>query len=102
MSMRRGRRDGSRRIVEIRPNEARAIGEPQIGCELSSRNDRGRREVQAHDLCPALRQLQGVCAEMALKVEDMLALDRPELRLFNRVETAAPRAQARQIVAAGA
>jgi hypothetical protein len=40
-------------------------------------------------------------AEMALKVEDMLALDRPELRLFDRIETAAPGAQARQVVATG-
>ena len=91
-----------RRVVQIGLNEARAIGEAHLAREPTGRSDRGRREIQSHDGRAALRQLQGVRAEMALKVEDMAPVDRPELRLFNRVQAAAPRAQAREIVTARA
>src|SRR5271166_4666721 len=82
---RRGLRDCRRRVIEVRLNEAGKIGEAQFNCEPTSRKDCGWQEIESHDSCPALRERQRVRAEMALKVQDILALDRPELRLLYRV-----------------
>jgi len=37
---------------------------------------------------------------MALQVQDVTAIDRPEFRLFNGIEAAMPSSQSRKIVAA--
>ena len=83
-------------------NEAGSVGETQLFCEPTSRKDRGWQEIQSHDCCPALRKSQRVGTEMTLKVQDILAVDRPEFRLFYRVQAPTTLTQACQVVAAGA
>ena len=83
-------------------NEAGSVGEAQLFCEPTSRKDRGWQEIQSHDCCPALRKSQRIGAEMTLKVQDILAVDRPEFRLFYRVQAPTTLTQACQVVAAGA
>ena len=93
-------RDRRRRVVKIGEDEMSPVGQTQLTGQSLSGGDRIRGKIQADGIGAALREFQGVGAEMALKVQDTLAGNRPEFGLLDRVETAVPFAQGGQIVAA--
>ena len=96
---RRGLRNRRRRIVQVRLDEARPPGEPELGRQRARGRDRGLREVEAHHVRAQLRERQAAAAEVALQMEHAQPLDRPELGRLDRVQPAAPGAQRIELIA---
>jgi len=51
-----GRWDRRQRVIEVRMNKARAVGETEFASQLARQHNGWRREIEADDLCAALRQ----------------------------------------------
>jgi hypothetical protein len=98
---RAGLGDGCWRIVQIRLDEPRTLGQPQLRCQPSGSGDRGSGEIEADDPRPALRQDQSVAAKVALQMQDAAVRDPPELRFLDGIEPTPPGAQRIQLVALG-
>jgi len=91
--------DGGGRVVEIRFDEARAVGKAELRREIARRSDRRPGEIEPHHRGAALGETERVGAEVALQVQHAQPLHRAELGLVDGIECAATRAQRREIVA---
>ncbi len=71
-------RDRGQSIVDVRFEEPDPVRQAEFGGQRSRRRDRGRREIDTGDRRALLREHQGVHAEMALQMQDTLAIDGTE------------------------
>ena len=91
--------DGGRRVVEIRLDEARAVGKAELARESARRIDRRAGEIEPDHAGAALGEAERVGAEMALQVQHPQPLHVADLGLVDGIERAATGAQGGQVVA---
>ncbi len=85
-------------IVEVGANKARSAGKAQLVRQSARRLDGWGREIETDHFGATLRQLEAVRSEMALQVDDALAIDRGKLCLLNPVQPAASGTEDGQVV----
>ena len=84
-------------LIDVRLDETR-IGDAKVGGELAGEPDRRRGEVDSRDACAQPSPRQRVEAEVALEVEQALALDVADRGDLIRPDAHAPFAEAGHVV----